>query len=110
MDADECYQEGMRLADGGDLGGAFVAFEKAVELNPNHARACKQLAKLSLAANERRAFTNWCHEAIRLDESDPEPHVMMAEVLAAARRFEEAADEQRIADALSRATGPARRA
>jgi Tfp pilus assembly protein PilF len=110
MDADERYREGIRLADCGDLGGAFVAFEKAVELNPNHAPTCKQLAKLSLAANERRAFTNWCHEAMRLDESDPEPHAMMAEVLAAAKRFEEAADEQRIADALSRTIDPTRSA
>lgn len=94
------YQDGLRLAAEGNLGGAFAALERAVELDPQHAAACKELARLSLQANEKRAFTNWCHEAMRVDGSDPEPHLMMAEVLVAGRRWEEAADELRVARAL----------
>jgi cytochrome c-type biogenesis protein CcmH/NrfG len=99
-DAEERYQEGRRLATEGDFGAAFQAFEKAVELDPNHAPACLELAKLSLLANEKRAFTNWLHEAMRLDELDPEPHLLMAEVLAESRRYQEAADELHFARKL----------
>jgi cytochrome c-type biogenesis protein CcmH/NrfG len=100
-DAEERYQEGRRLATEGDLAGAFQAFENAVELDPNHAAVCIELAKLSLLANEKRAFTNWLHEAMRLAELDPEPHLLMAEVLAESGRYDEAAEELHIARKLS---------
>lgn len=99
-EAERYYQDGLRLAAQGNLGGAFAALERAVELDPEHVAACKELARLSLQANEKRAFTNWCHEAMRVDENDPEPHLMMAEVLVAGRRWEEAADELRVARSL----------
>ena len=95
-----CYQLGLDLARGGDFCGAFAALEKAVELDPDHAGACKELARLSLDANEVRAFTNWCHEASRIDPGDPEPHFMLGEHLANKGRREEAAEALRMALAL----------
>lgn len=97
MTAEEYFQLGMRLAREEKLGDAFLALEECVTLDPDHGLACKELAKLSLLANEVRAFTNWLHEAQRIDERDPEPHVMMAEHLVARRRWEEADQEVRIA-------------
>lgn len=100
MTAEEYYELGLRLAREEQLGDAFVALEECVVLDPDHGLACKELARLSLLANEVRAFTNWLHEAHRIDERDPEPHVMMAEHLVARRRWEEA--DQEIRAALSR--------
>ena len=97
MTAEEYYQLGLRLAEENQLGDAFVALEECVTLDPDHLPACKELARLSLLANEVRAFTNWLHEAQRIDEMDPEPHVMMAEHLVTKRRWEEADMEVRIA-------------
>lgn len=97
MTAEEYFQLGLELARRDQLGDAFLALEECVTLNPDHGLACKELARLSLLANEVRAFTNWLHEAQRIDERDPEPHVMMAEHLVARRRWEEADQEVRIA-------------
>jgi hypothetical protein len=95
--AAEYFRLGVELAEKDRLGDAFVALEECVTLDPDHGQACKLLAKLSLAANEVRAFTNWLHEAQRIDERDPEPHLLLAEHLAGRRRWEEAAAEVRIA-------------
>ncbi|MBL8235799.1 MAG: hypothetical protein JNM66_00165 [Bryobacterales bacterium] len=104
MTAEEYYQLGLALAGRNQLGDAFVALEECVTINPDHGPACKELARLSLEANEVRAFTNWLHEAQRIDERDPEPHVMMAEHLVGRRRWEEADMEVRIA--LRKQPGP----
>jgi tetratricopeptide (TPR) repeat protein len=97
MTAEEYYELGLQLAARDQLGDAFLALEECVTINPDHGLACKELARLSLLANEVRAFTNWLHEAQRIDERDPEPHVMMAEHLVERRRWEEADLEVRIA-------------
>jgi len=97
MTAEEYYQLGMALAGEEMLGDAFVALEECVTLDPDHLLACKELARLSLLANEVRAFTNWLHEAQRIDERDPEPNVMMAEHLVGRKRWEEADLEVRAA-------------
>lgn len=97
MTAAEYYELGLSLARENKLGDAFVALEECVTLDPDHGPACKELARLSLVANEVRAFTNWLHEAARIDERDPEPNVMMAEHLVARRRWEEADQEVRAA-------------
>lgn len=97
MTAEEYYHLGLRLAAADQLGDAFVALEECVTIDPDHGLACKELARLSLLANEVRAFTNWLHEAQRIEERDPEPHVMMAEYLVGRRRWEEADMEVRIA-------------
>ena len=97
MTAEEFFQMGLQLAGEDKLGDAFVALEECVTLDPDHGLACKELARLSLLANEVRAFINWLHEAQRVDERDAEPHVMMAEHLVSRRRWEEADMEVRIA-------------
>lgn len=104
MTAEEYYQLGLQLAKEDKLGDAFVALEECVTLDPDHKLACKELARLSLLANEVRAFTNWLHEAHRIDERDPEPHVMMAEHLVTRRRWEEA--DQEVRAALRKEPGP----
>jgi hypothetical protein len=105
MTAEEYYTLGLELARRDQLGDAFVALEECVTLDPDHGLACKELARLSLLANEVRAFTNWLHEAQRIDERDPEPHVMMAEHLVARRRWEEADLEVKLA--MRKEPGPA---
>ena len=97
MTAEDYFKLGLRLGTEDKLGDAFLALEECVTLDPDHGLACKELARLSLAANEVRAFTNWLHEAQRIDERDPAPHVMMAEYLVTRRRWEEADQEIRIA-------------
>ena len=104
MTAEEYFQLGMELARREQMGDAFVALEECVTLDPGHGLACKELARLSLLANEVRAFINWLHEAQRVDERDAEPHVMMAEHLVGKRRWEEADMEVRIA--LRKGPGP----
>ncbi|MDX2150128.1 MAG: GNAT family N-acetyltransferase [Bryobacteraceae bacterium] len=100
-EAEAAFESGRDNAASGRLAEAFAAFERCVQLNPDHAAACKELARLSRLANEVRAFTNWCHEAIRLAPEDPEPHSMLAEALAAAGRLDEAAAEEIIARRLA---------
>jgi Flp pilus assembly protein TadD len=98
MTDQELYKLGLSLGKDNQLDEAFAALERCVELNPEHALACKELARLSLSANELRAFTNWLHEAQRIDNADPEPHRMMASVLTRMGRHEEAAEELALAD------------
>ena len=97
MTAADFYTLGIALAAENKLGDALVALEECVVIDPDHAPACKELARLSLLANEVRAFANWLHEAQRIDERDPEPHVMLAEYLVEKRRWEEADLEVRAA-------------
>ncbi|MFN3326448.1 MAG: tetratricopeptide repeat protein [Bryobacteraceae bacterium] len=95
--AEDYFALGLRLAGAGRVAEAFEALEACLQLDPNRPDACKQLARLSRAANELRAFTNWRHEALRLDPADPEPHLLLAEVLVQAGRWNEAGDEIGIA-------------
>lgn len=97
MSADEYYRLGVALARQNKISEAFEALEECVTLDPDHRDACKELARLSLEANEVRAFVNWLHEAQRIDEADPEPHLMLAEHLAARKRWAEADMEIRVA-------------
>jgi cytochrome c-type biogenesis protein CcmH/NrfG len=95
---EELFQLGSALADSGEVGEAIVALERALEIDPDHARSCKLLARLSLQINERRAFVNWCHEASRIDPGDPEPYQMMAEELTRIGRHDEAAEARQAAE------------
>lgn len=97
MTAEEYYTLGVALAAENKLGDALDALEECVVIDPDHAPACKELARLSLLANEVRAFANWLHEAQRIDEGDPEPHVMLAEYLVEKKRWEEADAEVKLA-------------
>ncbi len=97
MTASDYYTLGVALAADNKLGDALEALEECVVIDPDYAPACKELARLSLLANEVRAFANWLHEAQRIDESDPEPHVMLAEYLVENKRWEETDLEVRLA-------------
>jgi predicted Zn-dependent protease len=107
--AEELYQLGSTLAAQSEVAQAIEVLERAVELDADHAGACKLLARLSLQINERRAFANWCHEASRIDPEDPEPYQMMAEELARVGRHEEAAEARQAAERrLGRSQSPQR--
>lgn len=92
--------EAQKLTDAGDLAAAFDVLESAIQQGAEHAEIAKFCARLSLRINEIRAFTNWCHEALRIDPADPEPHDMLAEVLTSRGRHAEAAEERAAAESL----------
>jgi len=80
------------LAAGGEVGKAIDLLEQAVAIGGESALISKEIARLCLSVNEVRAFTNWCHEAMRLDPSDGEPQLMIGRVLAAQQRWGEAVE------------------
>ncbi len=90
--AKDWLKESALLRDDGKIGEAIDVLERAVATGDESCEICKELARLSLTVNEVRAFGNWCHEAMRLDETDPEPYLMVGRVLVAARRWEEAVE------------------
>ncbi|MCC6391327.1 MAG: hypothetical protein IT167_12055 [Bryobacterales bacterium] len=80
------------LAAGGEVGKAIDLLEQAVAMGEESALISKEIARLCLSVNEVRAFTNWCHEAMRLDPSDGEPQLMIGRVLVARQRWGEAVE------------------
>jgi len=81
------------LADAGRIGEAIVLLEEAVARCAENAGICKLLAALNLRIHEIRAFQNWCHEALRIDEADAEPHQMLAAYFQSQQRDFEAEEE-----------------
>ena len=73
-------------------GKAIDVLEQAVAIGDESSEICKELARLSLQVNELRAFANWCHEAMRIDAADPEPHLMIGRVLVRYKRWGEAVE------------------
>ncbi len=92
--------EAWRHVDAGAVGDAIIVLERAVEECQDNAEVTKLLAKLNLRIDEVRAFQNWCHESLRIDSRDPEPHEMLADYFEARGRQEEAEEERRVAAAL----------
>jgi tetratricopeptide (TPR) repeat protein len=80
------------LAAGGEVGKAIDLLEQAVAMGEESSLICKEIARLCLSVNEVRAFTNWCHEAMRLDPFDGEPQLMIARVLVSQQRWGEAVE------------------
>ncbi len=93
-------QQSAQMRDAGRMGEAIDILEQAVAIGEESSEICKELARLSLTVNEVRAFSNWCHEAMRIDERDSEPHIMIGRVLVEQQRWEEAAEA--LLEALSR--------
>lgn len=87
----------------GDLGDAILVLERAVQECDDNADVTKLLAKLNLRINEVRAFQSWCHESMRIEPLDPEPHEMLADYFEANGRSGEAEEERRVAEELQRA-------
>jgi Flp pilus assembly protein TadD len=100
MTAAEHFVQGCAHAERGELTEAFHHLERSVQIEPGNAAACKLLARLSLAVNEIRAFVCWCHEAARIDPTDAEPYLMMADVFERANRTDEAAEARTRAEQL----------
>jgi len=80
------------LQERGEIGRAIDVLEQAIAAGDESPEICKETARLCLSVNEVRAFTNYCHEAMRLDPSDPEPHLMIGRVLSQYERWEEASE------------------
>lgn len=89
---DHWLDQSAQLRDAGKMGEAIDLLERAVAIGEESPGICKELARLSLTVNEVRAFANWCHEAMRLDPADPEPHLMIGRVLVDSERWEEASE------------------
>ncbi|MCC6341764.1 MAG: hypothetical protein IT166_06175 [Bryobacterales bacterium] len=88
----DLLEKARSLAAGGEVGRAIDLLEDAVARGEESALIAKEIARLCLSVNEARAFTNWCHEAMRLDPSDGEPQLMIARVLVAEQRWGEAVE------------------
>lgn len=81
------------LAGAGQIGEAIILLEECVATCSDSAAVCKLLAALHLRIDEVRAFQNWCHEALRIEEDDPEPHHMLAAYFFANQRDFEGEEE-----------------
>lgn len=73
----EVMEQADALVRQGQVGSAIDLLEQAVAMGEESAELCKHIARLCLSVNEVRAFANWCHEAIRIDPNDAEPHLML---------------------------------
>ncbi len=96
----EWLSRAQRYCLDGHIGLAIQHLEQAVAQGEECPEICKELARLSLAINEVRAFSNWCHEAIRLSPADAEPHLMIGRFLSASARWTEALESLREASRL----------
>lgn len=98
MSVDSLIKQALQSEQENQLDEAIELLEQALVLSHEDARIPKHLARLSLRINEIRAFSNWCHEALRIDSNDPEPHLMLARHLAEKGRQREADEEYRMAE------------
>ncbi|MFN7937933.1 MAG: hypothetical protein U0R19_31680 [Bryobacteraceae bacterium] len=98
-DAMEVMQQAAELAEQGKVGSAIDLLEQTLAMGEESAELCIYLAKLCHSINELRAFANWCHEAMRIDPSNAEPHFLLGKELHRMARWEEA--EETLAVALS---------
>lgn len=85
-------EEANSLVERGQVGSAIDLLERAVALGDEDIELCKHIAKLCLSVNEVRAFTNWCHEAMRIDPHDGEPYLMVGQELVTKQRWGEAVE------------------
>ncbi|MCS7026764.1 MAG: hypothetical protein NZV14_18345 [Bryobacteraceae bacterium] len=90
MNEEEYLNQARFWAGQNQYGKAIELLEEAVASGNETSEICKELARLSLTVNEVRAFANWCHEAIRINRTDPEPYLMIGRVLVAEGRWSEA--------------------
>lgn len=98
--ATQHYRQALELSAHGNIGEAILVLEHAVETCNDNADVAKLLAKLHLQIDEVRAFQNWCHEALRINPKDPEPHLMLAAYLEENNRLYEAGEEREAAARL----------
>lgn len=87
----------LRLIGENRLEVAYAYLEEEVARGRESAAGALRLAWLAFAFNDFRAVETWCHEAARLEEASPEPHILLGFVLQRAGRWEEAVAEYEIA-------------
>lgn len=85
-------EQALELEARGQVGSAIALLEQAVAIGDESAQIYRELARLCLLVNEVRAFSNYCHEAIRIDPADGTPYLMIGRYLTAARRWAEAVE------------------
>ncbi len=96
------YQKAQVLIAEGSIGEAILVLEEAIEAGKETAGIAKLLAKLSLQIDEVRAFQNWCHEALRMDETDLEVYAMLEKYFRENGRDYEADEVREAAEAVTR--------
>jgi hypothetical protein len=102
------YRKAEELVAGGQIGEAIAVLEEAIEAGQETAGIAKLLAKLSLQIDEVRAFQNWCHEALRMDENDLEVYAMLEAYFRENGRDYEADEVKEAAEGVIRRGGGAR--
>lgn len=93
----DVMEQAAALAAQGKVGSAIDLLEQAVAMGDESAEICIYIATLCHSISELRAFANWCHEAIRIDPSNAEPHFLLGRELHRTRRWEEAEETLSVA-------------
>src|SRR5437867_6469438 len=75
------YQEGLSALDT-DRQKAFVSFQKAIQLNPNHKEAHYALGHIYASQGKWKQAEGEFHEALRIDPDYSEAHTYLGRVLA----------------------------
>ncbi len=83
------YQEGLSALDT-DRQKAFVSFQKAIQLNPNHKEAHYALGHIYASQGKWKQAEEEFHEALRIDPDYSEAHTYLGRVLAEEDRWPEA--------------------
>ncbi|HQT77114.1 MAG: hypothetical protein B7Z80_05105 [Rhodospirillales bacterium 20-64-7] len=90
----------------GDAAGAVAFGQKAVALDPGHARAARVLSGLLAAAGDADAAVRLAREAVRLDPANTEARLHLGALLAGRRRWREAAAHLAVHVESASATAP----
>lgn len=88
------YQEGLANLET-DRQQAFVSFQKAVQMNPNHKEAHYSLGHLYALQVKYPQAENELREALRIDSEYAEAHNYLGQVLERQNRYPEAIQEYR---------------
>ncbi|WP_447977580.1 tetratricopeptide repeat protein [Candidatus Nitrospira bockiana] len=88
------YQEGLAFLDG-DRQQAFVAFQKAIQLNPKHKESHYSLGHLYALQGKYPQAEESFREALRIDPDYSEAHNYLGQVLERQQRWPEAIQEYR---------------
>jgi tetratricopeptide (TPR) repeat protein len=73
------YDQGVALAQHGDVEGAITAFERAVELDANFLEARENLAGMLCAAGRYREGVEQYLAALRVNPNDADTHVLLGQ-------------------------------
>ena len=74
----------------GKIHAAVTSFEKSLEINPNYAEACANLASLYLSQKDLASAEDYCRRALRLKADYPVPLYNLGLIVEIKENFEEA--------------------